>query len=440
MRTNTAAVGIATCCLLLTGCRTFHRRPGNVPFSADWAEGAFIDCTAGSAAKQNHCTVWKDGTGEILAEGTFGIGSPPRGAEKSELRYVGYGALYHQRGILLAGSKYLSLLKAGERDPSNRLINEKLRALASSGRGEPTDCGSSDMKMPGGEILDCATTSFGHGRPFFVRYSRGSEVPYYSYGMAGDGEGNVFEVIYDMQGSLNLGLTKTAQAFDDNHIRVTTCLKPVAIGKTDEGIVACVWPVNEEASALAARQKPIETTVCAITANPSAFNNKLVRLRGDVSGNFEYSELSAHECSGSIWFAYGNEDGPPGMIAYVSGGAEPGAQDSDGKRILPIPVKLIQDSSFRRFQRLMKARVIADARSEKTNPDELVVHRVTATLTGRIDAVSPDVHTFHLKRGPSGSADFLGFGQMGLFDAQFVLRSVENDAVLSNPPSVPRDQ
>lgn len=29
------------------------------------------------------------------------------------------------------------------------------------------------------------------------------------------------------------------------------------------------------------------------------------------------------------------------------------------------------------------------------------------------------------------SADFLGFGQMCLFDAQFVLQSVENDALLS---------
>ena len=33
-------------------------------------------------------------------------------------------------------------------------------------------------------------------------------------------------------------------------------------------------------------------------------------------------------------------------------------------------------------------------------------------------------------------ADFLGFGQMGLFDAQFVMQSVEGDAVLEHSPPI----
>jgi hypothetical protein len=37
-------------------------------------------------------------------------------------------------------------------------------------------------------------------------------------------------------------------------------------------------------------------------------------------------------------------------------------------------------------------------------------------------------------------ADYLGFGQMGLFDAQFVHQSVANDAVLEAFPSIPRTQ
>jgi len=44
---------------------------------------------------------------------------------------------------------------------------------------------------------------------------------------------------------------------------------------------------------------------------------------------------------------------------------------------------------------------------------------------------------FHLKRKNTDRADFLGFGQMGLFDAQFVLQSVANDAVLGKSPPMP---
>jgi len=55
-----------------------------------------------------------------------------------------------------------------------------------------------------------------------------------------------------------------------------------------------------------------------------------------------------------------------------------------------------------------------------------------ATFTGRIDAVPDDVHLFHLKGGDLDRADYLRFGQMGLFDAQFVMQSVEGDAVLEH--------
>ncbi|GAC1627560.1 MAG: hypothetical protein NVS9B13_24720 [Candidatus Acidiferrum sp.] len=296
------------------------------------------------------------------------------------------------------------------------------------------------MNKPEDEVSNCARTALENGKPFYVRYSGPGQVSYYSYGLAGDGEGSVFEVVYDIRGLLNLGISKNARAFDDSHIRVTTCLKPVVLGKTEEGIPACIPPINEKESAMAAEQKPIETTVCSITENPSAFNNKLVRIHGYVSDNFEYSELSADGCSSSIWFAYGNGNAPPGLVAHVAGGVEPGAQDSGGKRILPIPVKLVQDSNFKRFQSLMKARVRADAHSQKTNPNDYIFHRVTATLVGRIDGVSPDIHAFHLKRTSMDRADYLGFGQMGLFDAQFALQSVENDAVLGASPSIPSAQ
>jgi len=237
---------------------------------------------------------------------------------------------------------------------------------------------------------------------------------------------------------LHLSLGKKSQVFDDNRIKVTACIKPIRLGRAEEGMLACVTPVNEQQSALAAQQKPIETTVCAILENPAEFNNKMVRVHGYASGNFEYSELGAEGCDGSIWFAYGTGEGPPGLVMYVTGGAWPGAEDSEGRLILPIPVNLVKDSSFQRFQKLMKARAEADAKSEKENPDNFVIHRVAATFTGRIDGVSDGIHAFHLKRKPTDKLDYLGFGAMGQFDAQFVLQSVANDAVLEAFPPIPR--
>jgi len=85
----------------------------------------------------------------------------------------------------------------------------------------------------------------------------------------------------------------------------------------------------------------------------------------------------------------------------------------------------------------MRARAKADERDSKENADTWTFHRVAATFTGRIDAVRDDVHAFHLKRKNTDGADFLGFGQLGLFDAQFVLQSVRNDAVLEKFPPIP---
>ena len=121
--------------------------------------------------------------------------------------------------------------------------------------------------------------------------------------------------------------------------------------------------------------------------------------------------------------------GPPGLAAYISGGARPGAEDANGEYVPPIRVQLVRDSHFTKFERMMAAATSADSRAE-SNSDETVYHRVTATFVGRIDAVSPEIHAFHQKRSPADKADYLGFGQMGLYDAQLVVKSVENGATL----------
>jgi hypothetical protein len=348
-----------------------------------------------------------------------------------------FSALLISAVVIVVSSSFV--VARAQSDPEDQVISKRLTLLSASNGGKPTDCGSTAMNRPGGAL--CARAAFEERKPFYILYSpRTVGFFKFIYGLAGDTAGNIYEVEYDSRGLLNLGLGKQSQVFDGNRVRVTSCVKPIRLTNTQEGLLACITPVNEQESQLAARQKPMETTACAILEHPSAFNNKMVRIHGYASGNFEYSELGADGCSSSFWFVYGNGEGPPDLVATVSGGARPGSEDAEGKLILPVPVQLVEDSNFQRFQRLMIARAKADERNLKKNRNTLTFYRVAATFTGRIDAVSEDVHAFHLKRKDTDRADFLGFGQMGLFDAQFVLRSVENDAVLEKFPPIPNPE
>jgi hypothetical protein len=92
-------------------------------------------------------------------------------------------------------------------------------------------------------------------------------------------------------------------------------------------------------------------------------------------------------------------------------------------------VRLVRDSNFEKFERYMKIKAEAkpciNDPSLPTPPD-CAVERVTATFTGRIDSVPKQIHAAHMKKPPDKPPDFKGFGQMGMFDAQLILESVEN--------------
>lgn len=175
--------------------------------------------------------------------------------------------------------------------------------------------------------------------------------------------------------------------------------------------------------------KPIETTVCRITENPSAFNNKLVRVRGHVEVNFEYSVLEDDGCSDGLWFALADGSGPPGLVMTVNGWGKPGGKNSKGALIKPVPVKLVRDSNFEKFEHYMAVKAEAKPCMNdplQPTPANCAVDRVTATFTGRIDSVSKEIHAAHMKRSPFDHNDGKGFGQMEMFDAQLVLQSVED--------------
>jgi len=175
--------------------------------------------------------------------------------------------------------------------------------------------------------------------------------------------------------------------------------------------------------------KPVRATVCEIAQNPSAFNNKFVKVRGYVSVGFEFSILEAEGCSDAIWFALGDGSGPPGLVATANGKGMPGGKTSKGKAVLPLRVKLVRDSIFEKFQRYMTVKAQAKpCFDDLTHPTSVDcgVERVSATFIGRVDGVCREMHAAHLKRSGNSSPDFKGFGQMGSFDAQLVVQSVED--------------
>src|SRR5438477_6023569 len=115
-----------------------------------------------------------------------------------------------------------------------------------------------------------------------------------------------------------------------------------------------VAPVSAQNSPKRVRPKPIETTVCKILLNPSFFNNKLVRVRGQVSVGFEYSLLGDEGCSDhAIWFAIADGTGAPGLGMVANGNGKPGGKNSAGTPIPPLSVKLIRDSNFEKFEHYM---------------------------------------------------------------------------------------
>ena len=195
-------------------------------------------------------------------------------------------------------------------------------------------------------------------------------------------------------------------------------------------VVLTVSSVNGQ-NAVAPRQKnPVETSVCSIFKNPSIYNNKLVKVRGYVDGNFEYSLLLDESCpEASVWFASADGSGPPQLDVTIRGKGTSGGRDSKGRRTPPIPVHLIRDPSFNLLMHYWtisaKGNGCADGPPPEFPPD-CTTYRVTATFTGRVDGVSKRIHEKHLRRSENDPVDGLGFGHMGMFDAEIVVQSVEN--------------
>src|ERR1700722_13383999 len=89
---------------------------------------------------------------------------------------------------------------------------------------------------------------------------------------------------------------------------------------------------------------PIETSVCKIVNEPSTYNNRLVKVRGYVRANFEYSVLlNETRPHNGIWFVFADGSVPPELAVTVTGKGASGSRDSRGRVTSPIPVGLAKD-------------------------------------------------------------------------------------------------
>jgi hypothetical protein len=185
-----------------------------------WVDNTFIDCSVETHPKANRCTVYKDDSGEILADRLFLLNTSHAAAKRSELHYAAFG----NRVIYLQDARMLVPWVASERDPTHRIINERLKTLASKGSSQAIDCRSSPSPEAASE---CAFTALAGRKPFYIRYYWQGIDSFGFRGLAGAADGNVYEVDYDSMGWFNPP-PDGGQLFDNNHTFVVARALPFA--------------------------------------------------------------------------------------------------------------------------------------------------------------------------------------------------------------------
>lgn len=199
-------------------------------------------------------------------------------------------------------------------------------------------------------------------------------------------------------------------------------------------LVFSLWFAHPQNPTRTAAPKPVETTVCQILEEPSAYNNRLAKVRGYLETNFEYSVLIDEKCSDQgIWFTFADGSAPPGLLTYVRGRGTPGSKDAKGRATPPIPVRLVKNASFEELMHFLDMSAKAESCTDEPPSADLpncTTYRVTATFTGRVDSVSRKTHGARGKRSLSQTIDGKGFGHMGMFEAELVVQSVENVAAV----------
>jgi len=159
--------------------------------------------------------------------------------------------------------------------------------------------------------------------------------------------------------------------------------------------------------------------LCELVADPSSFNGAVVTVRAKVHVAFEDFELPAKACEGKIdgvWLEYGR--GPKKQPAiWCCGDTTP----------RETGITLDQNAEFKRFHHYVTARF----RGKSCYQGECPAYDVTATLTGRFDAVQTAI----CRDGKSQCPQQGGFGHLGQFPARIVIQSISDVSAVPISPS-----
>jgi hypothetical protein len=175
----------------------------------------------------------------------------------------------------------------------------------------------------------------------------------------------------------------------------------------------------------------VDTKVCDILTHPKDFDGKMVRVTGTVVAGFDEFMIRDTGCKQSvnaIWLDYPTgtkaKAGPAAVITLQLAKNSPGHATS----VSTAPVKLDKGEDFKKFDSALST-------SAKTPGPCLgcVRSTVTATLTGRLDAVD----AVSLEKTGSMFTVVKGFGNLARYPARLVIQSVanvsENDIDYSKP-------
>src|ERR1700723_16383 len=240
-------------CFCLVGCKVALRRPALVPATAVWIDNVFVDCSVEAQSKANRCTVYKDHTGEILTDGLFVLNTSGSAASLSDLHY----AAFANQTVYLEDARMLVLYAASERDPSSRIVDDRLRGLSQRGSAEPTNCNDIASKRGSGAASDCAIKLFAETTPFYVRFYRQGIDSFYWQGFAGDESGNVYELDFASTGWMSAGSSQGTQLLDNNRTFVMPCPKPTMLQKAEQGTLTCSRSKSESQPSHATRHSSI---------------------------------------------------------------------------------------------------------------------------------------------------------------------------------------
>ena len=184
--------------------------------------------------------------------------------------------------------------------------------------------------------------------------------------------------------------------------------------------VLCLGALAGVVSGQTNHAPPIKTTVCELANEPFRFNRKIVTVSGLVHIAFEDFELATTECKGpnstGVWLEYGK--GPKRQpTTWCCGDMTP--RD---------PLQLVENRDFREFHRLLTAK----SKDKACHEPDCYLYKVTATITGRVDAVP----TTPCPNGQAACCAEAAFGHFGMFCSRLVIQSVSD--VVANPADVPR--